>query len=120
MSGFTIRVARVSDETIGRHVRMMRQLRGMEAAELATLCGVGYQKALSLERGDIPFDLQLICDIADILDTTPGRLVDGPVTHRMLDLSGVPDQQAAALEIMRDALVAQEKHEEDATCSTTT
>jgi transcriptional regulator with XRE-family HTH domain len=115
-----MRVARVSDETIGRHVRMMRQMRGMDAAELATLCGVGYQKALSLEAGGVPFDLQLICDIADILDTTPGRLVDGPVTHRMLDLSGMPDQQAAALEIMRDALVAPARQEEQATCSTTT
>lgn len=118
MSGFAVRVARVSDETIGRHVRMMRQMRGMEAAELATLCGVGYQRALSLERGDIPFDIQLICDIADILDTTPGRLIDGPVTHRMLDLASVPDQQAAALETMRNALVAPAKQEET-TCSTT-
>lgn len=104
-------VAPVSDETIGRHVRMMRGLRGMDAAELATLCGVGYQKARDLENGRIRFDLALVCLLADILDTTPGRLIDGPVTHRMLDLSGVPDEQAAALEIMRDAVATRHSRE---------
>lgn len=96
----------VTDVSIGRNVRIMRNARGMHAEELATLCGVGYQRALKLENGGIPFDLALVVKVADILGTTPGRLIDGPVTHRMLDLTGIPDEQAAALEIMRDALVA--------------
>lgn len=96
----------VSDESIGRNIRIMRGLRGMDAAELATLCGVGYQKALKLESGGITFDIPMLCRIADLLKTTPGRLLDGPVSSRMLDLEGVPDEQAAALEIMRDALIA--------------
>jgi len=99
-----IRTAGHDDASIGRNVRIMRGLRGMEAAELATLCGVGYQKALRLENGGVPFDIALLCRIADILDTTPGRLLDGPITHRMIDLTGIPDEQAAALEIMADAV----------------
>lgn len=94
-----------SDQAIGRNVRILRNARGMTGEELATRCGIGYQKHLKLESGGIPFDIALLVRIADILDTTPGRLLDGPVTHRMLDLSGVPEEQATALEIMRDALV---------------
>lgn len=97
------------DAAIGRNVRIMRNMRGMDAAELATICGVGYQKALRLENGDIPFDIALLCRIAQILDTTPGRLLDGPVTHRMIDLTGIPDQPAAALELMADSLRVPEK-----------
>ena len=96
----------VTDVSIGRNVRIMRNARGMHAEELATLCGIGYQRAKRLEAGGIPFDLALVIKIADALGTTPGRLIDGPVTHRMIDLTGVPDEQATALEIMRDALVA--------------
>ena len=107
----SIRVGPVahSDESIGRNVRIMRNARNMTGEELAARCGVGYQRHNRLENGYIPFDIGLLVRIAGILDTTPGRLLDGPVTHRMLDLTGIPDEQAAALEIMRDALVASVK-----------
>lgn len=94
----------ITDVTIARNVRILRNARGMSGEELATLCGIGYQKSARLDRGDIPFDIALLIRIAGFLDTNPGRLLDGPVTHRMLDLTGVPDDQATALEIMRDAL----------------
>lgn len=93
-----------SDMAIGRNVRILRNARNMTGEELATRCGVGYQRHRKLEGGDIVFDIALLIRIADILDTTPGRLLDGPFGHRMLDLSDVPDEQAAALEIMRDAV----------------
>ncbi len=93
-----------SDQAIGRNVRILRNARGMTGEELATRCGIGYQKHLKLEGGDIPFDIPLLVRIAGILDTTPGRLLDGPLTHRMLDLIGLPDEQAMAMEIIRDAL----------------
>jgi transcriptional regulator with XRE-family HTH domain len=107
----TVRVGPVShsDEAIGRHVRIMRTARNMTGEELAARCGVGHSKHNRLENGHIPFDIGLLVRLAEILDTTPGRLLDGPVTHRMLDLTGVPDEQATALEIMRDALVTSAK-----------
>lgn len=95
---------RWSDVDIGRNVRMMRNARKMTGEELAARCGIGYQRHRRLEEGDIPFDIALLVRISDILDTTPGRLLDGPVTHRMIDLAGIPDDQAAALELMADSL----------------
>lgn len=95
-----------SDQAIGRNVRILRNARGMSGEELATLCDVGYQRHRKLEEGSIPFDIPLLVRIADVLDTTPGRLLDGPLTHRMLDIQGLPDDQAAAMEIICDALSA--------------
>lgn len=99
-----IRTSGHDDASIARNVRIMRKARGMEGAEMATLCGLHYTKAPQLERGDIPFTIALLCRIAEVLRTTPGRLIDGPVGHRMIDLTGIPDEQAAALEIMADAV----------------
>ena len=94
----------VSNLTMGRNVRILRTARNMTGEELAARCGIGYQRHRRLEGGDIPFDIPLLVRIAEILDTTPGRLIDGPFTHRMIDLSGIPDEQATALEIMAEAL----------------
>lgn len=104
-----VRTAGHDDVSIGRNVRIMRGLRGMEAAELATRCGIGYQRALRLENGGVPFDIALLCTIAAILDTTPGRLLDGPVTNRMIDLTGVADGAAAALELLAEELTGSGK-----------
>lgn len=89
---------------IGRNVRIMRNMRDVKATTFATLCGISYPAALRLENGDGPFNIALLRRIADILNTTPGRLIDGPVTHRMIDLSGIPEEQATALEILANSL----------------
>lgn len=94
-----------SDQAIGRNIRILRIARGMTVEELAARCGIGHERHRRLEEGRIAFDLDLLRRVADILDTTPGRILDGPLTHRMLDLTGIPDEQAMALEIMRDALL---------------
>lgn len=103
-----IRPKGYDDATIAMNIRIMRNVRNMTAEELATLCGIGYKNQLKLESGNIPFDISLLCKIAEILDTTPGRLLDGRVTHRMLDLANIPDEAATALELLRDSLVAKE------------
>ncbi len=93
-----------TDAAIARNVRIMRNARGVSAVAFAAMLDMGHDLLAKLDRGLVPFDLPLLLRIAGVLGTTPGRLVDGPVSPRMIDLDGIADQDAAALEVLAGSL----------------
>lgn len=92
------------DAAIGGHVRLMRRLRNLPVDAVAAAAGMSGQRLTSIEEGRTPFDLALLETLAKALNTTPGRLLDGPVTARMLDLSKLPEEAAQALEAVHAAM----------------
>lgn len=94
----------LTDAAIARNVRIMRNARGVSAVAFAGMLDLGHDLLGKLDRGLVQFDLPLLLRIAAVLGTTPGRLLDGPVSPRMIDLDGIADHDAAALETLAASL----------------
>lgn len=91
---------------IGRHVRMMRDARGLTMEDLGARVGMTKGAVSEHEAGKRRFEIAVLDRFAAAMGTTSGRLLDGPVPNRLFDLAGLDDADAAALEIIRDSLAA--------------
>lgn len=92
------------DRHIGRNVRIIREARRVSQGQLAEDAGMTLPTVGKIERGEQSLSMDSLHLIAKLLDTTPGRLIDGPVSNRMLDLSDLSEKQAAALEALHHLL----------------
>ena len=62
---------------IGGHVRAARLKAGMTQECLAELVGVHWQTMSHIERGRYPFSVTTFARIAQFLETSPNRLMEG-------------------------------------------
>ena len=99
-------MAAIDTVAIGRHVRILRNARNMNQDAFAALTGVSKSDVGRVEQGTFTPTLERLAVIAHALDTTIGRLIDGPVTPRMIDLSLLDDEHAAAIETIHRGLMA--------------
>lgn len=102
-----------TDETLGRNVRIIREMRMLTQRNLASSLDMSLGQIRNLERGEAPVTIDGLRRIADALDTTPGRLLDGPWSHRMLDLSMLDEERATALEALHDIFARDAKSARD-------
>jgi transcriptional regulator with XRE-family HTH domain len=103
-----------STEAIGRRVRLAREALGLSQTALGQLWGGRSHAAISdIERGKSHIPADELHDLARVLKTTPGALLDaGPTggSFRRTTLSGeVQDDRAT-----RRALAAFEKQADEA------
>lgn len=92
------------NQSIARNIRILRDARQIRQRDLMEHMEINQSAGPAFERGEMPFTLELLIRIANVLNTTPGRLIDGPITNRMIDITDMADDAAAALENMAEIL----------------